>query len=84
MIESPFRYEPNFAAKDYETLGKVMLRWSHIDHVIANCLKRLLRLSEDEGQVIVFQLDSKVRLDRIRKLQKIESVADRGGATCLC
>jgi hypothetical protein len=71
MIESPFRYEPNFTVKDYETLGKLMLRWSHIDHVIANCLKRLLRLSEDEGQVIVFQLDSKVRLDRIRKLQKL-------------
>jgi hypothetical protein len=51
MIPSPFRYEANFTPEDYETLGKLSLRWSHIDHVIANCLKRLLRLKDDVAQV---------------------------------
>jgi hypothetical protein len=58
MIESPFRYEKNFTAKDYEILGKLSLRWSHIDHVLANCLKRLLRLEDDEAQAIVITTGS--------------------------
>jgi hypothetical protein len=48
MIRSPFRYEDNFTREDYETLGKLSLRWSHIDHVIANCLIRFDRILELE------------------------------------
>jgi hypothetical protein len=70
MIESPFRYEKNFTAKDYETLGKLWLRWSHIDHVLANCLKRLLRLlvlpvAEGSHIAHLSQCHRKLRIDPI-------------------
>jgi hypothetical protein len=72
MIPSPFRYEKNFTDKDYETLGRLSLRWSHIDHVIANCLKRLLRLNDDEAQAVVFQINADSRFDLILKLQELK------------
>jgi hypothetical protein len=83
MIPSPFRYEANFTAKDYETLGKLSLRWSHIDHVIANCLKRLLRLKDDEAQVVVFQLTADQRFDRILELDKLKPLQKNKAARAL-
>jgi hypothetical protein len=80
MIKSPFRYEKSFTAKDYERLGKLSLRWSHIDHVLANCLKRLLRLEDDEAQVVVFQLTADQRFDRILELDKLKrSLNEKAG-----
>jgi hypothetical protein len=83
MIESPFRYEKNFTAKDYETLGKLSLRWSHIDHVLANCLKRLLRLKDDEAQAIVFQLSADYRFDRILELDKLKPLQKKKAVRAL-
>jgi hypothetical protein len=42
MIQSPFRYEANLTSADFEKLGRLSLRWSHTEHVIANCLKVML------------------------------------------
>ena len=87
MVESPFRYEEDFTEKDYETLGKLSLRWSHIDHVIANCLKRLLRLDDDEAQAVVFQIYADQRFDHILKLDELKPLrgkaADALDALCL-
>jgi hypothetical protein len=77
MIESPFRYEKNFTEKDYETLGKLSLRWSHIDHVIANCLKRLLRLNDDQAQVVVFQIYADQRFEHILKLDELKPLGKK-------
>jgi hypothetical protein len=71
MIPSPFRFETDLTPEDFQKLGKLSLRWSHIDHVIANCLKRLLRLSDDEAVVVVFPLTTDHRLQRIRALSKL-------------
>ena len=83
MIPSPFRYEANFKAEDYQTLGKLSLRWSHIDHVIANCLKRLLRLKEDEAQLIVFQLSADAQFERILALEKLKPLRKKAAAHAL-
>jgi hypothetical protein len=68
MIPSQFRFEANFAPEDYQKIGLLALRWSHIDHVIANCLKVLLRLTDEEAVIIVFPLSTDHRLNRIRKM----------------
>jgi len=83
MIKSPFRYENNFTEKDHEILGKLSLRWSHIDHVIGNCLKRLLRLKDDEAQVIVFQLGADYQFDRILELEKLKPLQKKQAAHAL-
>jgi hypothetical protein len=56
MISSPFWFEDKLASEDYQKLGKLSLRWSHIDHLIANCLKKLLRLTDDEAPLWSFRL----------------------------
>jgi hypothetical protein len=56
MIPSPFWFEDKLTSEDYQTLGKLSLRWSHIDHSIANSLKRMLNLTDDEARVMVFPL----------------------------
>jgi hypothetical protein len=71
MIPSPFRFEANLTPEDYQKIGLLSLRWSHIDHVIANCLKALLRLTDEEAIVVVFRLSADARLTRIRELQKL-------------
>jgi hypothetical protein len=83
MIESPFRYEKDFTAKDYETVGKLSLRWSHIDHVLANCLKRFLRLNDNEAQAIVFQLTADHRFDRILELDKLKPLRKKKAVRAL-
>jgi hypothetical protein len=83
MVSSPFRYEANFKAEDYETLGRLSLRWSHIDHVVANCLKRLLRLKEDEAQLIVFQLNADSQFERILALDKLKPLRKKAAAHAL-
>ncbi len=40
ILPSPFRFEAKLSAEAFEKLGRLSLRWSHIDHMIANCLKR--------------------------------------------
>ena len=74
MIPSPFWFESKLTDEDYQKLGKFSLRWSHIDHLIANCLKKMLCLSDDEARIVVFPLNAATRLQRIRELQKLNSL----------
>jgi len=39
--------------------------------MIANCLKRQLRLSDDEARIVIFPLNTDQRLQRMRALQKL-------------
>ena len=56
MIPSPYRFEPTFTDAEYAKLGVLALRWSHIEHILGNCLKVLLRLTDEEAIVIVFPM----------------------------
>jgi hypothetical protein len=46
MLASPFRFDKELSSDDFEKLGRLSLRWSHIDHMMANCLKVLLARPE--------------------------------------
>lgn len=71
MIPSPWRFEPLISDQDLAKLGILMLRWSHIEHVLANCLKVMLRLTDEEAVVMVFPLSLEQRLNRIDEISQI-------------
>jgi hypothetical protein len=75
MIQTPFRFEKQFTSSDFEILGRLSLRWSHIDHTAGNCLRVLLRLNPDEAVTMVFSLSSESRLRRIKELIEIKPVS---------
>jgi hypothetical protein len=71
MLETPFRFEPNFTTEEWQKLGQLMLRWSHTEHVIGNCLKVMLRLSDAEAVIMVFPLGLEQRIQRISDLSEL-------------
>jgi hypothetical protein len=71
MIPSPYNFEPKLSDQDLAKIGILALRWSHIDHILGNCLKVLLRLTDEEAVVMVFPLSLEHRLTRIKELSEI-------------
>jgi len=71
MIPTPFRFEKDLTPPDLEIIGKLSLRWSHTEHIIGNCLRVLLRLTDEEAEVMVFPLTLDQRLQRIAALAAI-------------
>ena len=72
MIESPpFRYEEWLTPAEFQKLGELFLRWSHIEHIIGNCLRAVLRLDGEQAVVMIFPLPLERRLDKIRELAEI-------------
>lgn len=75
-MESPFRFEEWLTDADYKKLAELTLRWSHIEHVIANCLRVLLGMSMDDAEIMVFPLTLENRLQRIKKLANTKKLND--------
>ena len=74
MIASPFRFDTELSSEDFERLGRLSLRWSHIDHMIANCLKLQLGLDEDQARAMIFPLSTELRLQRMNELAKLKAL----------
>lgn len=74
MLNSPFQYEPWLTPDEYQKLGELTMRWSHIDHIIGNCLTVMLNLSNEQAVVIVFSLSTEWRLQRLEKLAELEQI----------
>jgi hypothetical protein len=72
MLTSPFRFDTELSKEDFERLGRLSLRWSHIDHMIANCLKVLLGLDEAQAKIMIFPLTADLRVQKIEKLVKLK------------
>jgi hypothetical protein len=68
MLDSPFVFEPHLTPEEYQKLGILALRWSHIDHIIGNCLRVMLRQTEQEAIVTIFSLSTQHRLEHMKKL----------------
>jgi len=68
MIDIPFNFEPDLQDSEFEKLGRLTLRWAHIDHVIGNCLKRLLRLSDEDAIKVIFPMPEERRMTTINEL----------------
>jgi hypothetical protein len=83
MIPSPFWFEGKLTPEDYQKLGKLSLRWSHIDHLIANCLKKLLRLTDDEARLVGLSTQHGYSIGAHARSPRIEPSADTGGQTSL-
>lgn len=77
VILSPYRFEPDLSPEEYQKIGQLSLRWSHIEHVIGNCLKTMLRLTDEEAIVVVFPLSLDQRLQRMNRLAEINQYTDK-------
>ena len=76
MIPVPWNLEPELPSEDFAKIGQLAIRWSHIDQIIANCLKVVLRLSDDEATIIVFPLNAEGRLNRLCELNEVNPLSD--------
>lgn len=71
MIPTPFMFEANLSDEDFQKIGRLSLRWSHIEHVAGNCLKTMLRLTYQEATVVVFPMSLEQRVNRMTELSEI-------------
>lgn len=71
MLDTPFLFGPPITDVQYQTLGKLMVKWSTIDHVLANCLRAIMKQTEEEAVITIFPMSSAQRLDLIKKLRHI-------------
>jgi hypothetical protein len=71
MIPVPWSLEPELPPEDFQKIGQLAIRWSHIDQIIGNCLKSVLRLSDDEATVMVFPLSAETRINRLCELSAV-------------
>lgn len=74
MLKSPFLFEAELKPSEYQKLGKLSLRWSHTEHIIGNCLKVMLRLTDEEAIPVVFTLPLESRLQKLSDLSEISPV----------
>ena len=72
MIPTPFRFEAELSDQEFQKIGQLSLRWSHIEHIIGNCLKVMLGLPDDQAVVMVFPLSLSQRLDRMSELADLK------------
>jgi hypothetical protein len=76
MIPSPYNFEPALTDQEYAKLGVLALRWSHIEHILGNCLKVLLRLTDEEAIIIVFPLSADQRAEKIKQLAELNPLPE--------
>jgi hypothetical protein len=67
MIESAFYFETGFTESDFAKIGRLLVRWAQIEHVLGNCLRVLLGLSLEEAKTKVFKDGGAERVKRIGK-----------------
>jgi hypothetical protein len=74
MLDTPFRFEPSLTPEEYQKIGRLSLKWSTIEHICGNCLKTMLRLTDEEAVIIVFSLSLDQRIRRMKELAKISNL----------
>jgi hypothetical protein len=81
MIDPPFEYD--LSEKELQKLGEMSLIWSHTGQMIGNALMTLLRLSGDEGRVMVFSLRMDQRLRRLYEIASLGSELSDGASVAI-
>lgn len=71
MISSPYRFEANLSPEEFQKIGQFAVRWAHIEHTIANCLRVLLTFDAKQASVMIFPLSLETKMNRIENLFKI-------------
>ena len=77
MISTPYLFEPSLSDQEFMKIGHLSVKWSHLEHIIGNCLKVILRLNDDEARIVVFPLSLEQRMVRIGELAEIGSLSER-------
>jgi hypothetical protein len=80
MLKTPFYYEERLTDDDLKKIGQLSLLWSHTEHIIGNCLKIMLRLTDEEAIVAVFPLSLEQRINKIEKLARINPLNEQAKA----
>src|SRR5215213_156232 len=76
MIAPPFRFEPNLSPDEFQKIGQLSLRWSLTEHIIGNCLRVMLRLTEPEAAKVVFPLGLERKIKHMTDLAEIIEMTD--------
>ena len=82
MLDTPFRFEEELTSEEFQKLGQLSLRWSHTEHIIGNCLKVMLRLTDEEAVAMVFPLPLERRLNKIKELSELTPLNADAQAAC--
>jgi hypothetical protein len=80
MIATPFRFEANLTDQEFQTLGRFLTRWSMIEHIIANCLRTLLKMDPKIANIMIFPLTFDLRFKRINQIIEHQPLDDRSAA----
>jgi hypothetical protein len=76
---SSYRHPPfEYVLTDAELakLGEMSLTWAHTEHLIGNCLKKLLAMSDEQASAMVFPLSLEQRIQRLVTLSETESITE--------
>ena len=80
MLAPPFSFGATLRPDELAQLGQLSLRWSGIELVVGHCLKSMLRLTEEEADVVVFPLSVEQRLQKIRAIVAFTELNAKGRA----
>lgn len=70
MIPTPYHFEAKLAPEEFQKIGQFACRWSHIEHTMGNCLRRLLDLSPKQATSLIFPMTFDTKMNRIKALAK--------------
>ena len=79
QIASPFRFEGDFTPSEFKKLGQLALRWAHIEHIIGNCIKALLGITDEQAESLITPMSMEVRINRLLELSKLANLSDDDG-----
>src|SRR4051794_11247706 len=71
MIETPYKFEANFSPEEFQKFGQFAVRWSHIEHTIANCLRVMLNFDPKQASVMIYPLSLDTRMSRMAERIKL-------------
>jgi hypothetical protein len=75
MIRAPY-IDPTLTPQEFMKIGELLLRWAQLENVVANCLRRMLRLSPEEADIMVFPLTLEQRFHRMDQIAEVNPVSD--------
>lgn len=88
MLETPYLVEEVISDDDFKQLGQMLVRWSFVETTIANCLKKLLRLTKEEATIMIVPLNLGYRMDKIVEISKQRKLKKKAQTAldelCLC
>jgi hypothetical protein len=76
MLPSPYNFEPEMSDQDFQKIGHLSIKWSHLEHLVGNCLKVMLRLSDQEARIVVFPMGLETRLTRMNELSEVGQLSE--------